>query len=269
MENHKPLILITNDDGIHSPGLLAAAEAVSGLGELLPSAPIHQQTGMGRAFPRMADTGILEPVELCAGGQEIQGFGVHGSPAFSVSYGVLELAPRKPDLCISGINYGENLGTCVSCSGTLGAAFEANSHGIPAIAVSIPMDLSLQRTDDYPQADWEAAKIVLRHWAQWVLENGMPAGVDTLNISLPLKPCDPKLCRITTQSRQNYYEFIRPGRRDFGKPYALKSEISLHMDTLERDSDIYAVCVDNVVSVTPMSMLMGAPQNAAALFSKV
>jgi 5'-nucleotidase len=85
MEEHRPLILLTNDDGIRSPGLLAAAEAVADLGELLLSAPIHQQTGMARAFPRTGDLGIIESVELSIGGQPIRGYGVHGSPAYSVS----------------------------------------------------------------------------------------------------------------------------------------------------------------------------------------
>lgn len=108
--------------------------------------------------------------------------------------------------------------------------------------------------------------MVLRRWVQKVLNCGMPNGVDTLNISLPADPYDPTVDRITRQSRQNYYEFQPPESRDMNQPYPLKSKLCLHMDQLEKDSDIYAVCLDHVVSVTPMTMLMGAPADLASLF---
>ena len=96
----KPLILITNDDGIHSPGLAAAACAAADLADILIVAPHTQQTGMARAFPRTEDAGIIEEEWIQINGQEVRGYGVHGSPALAVAHGVLELAERKPDLCI-------------------------------------------------------------------------------------------------------------------------------------------------------------------------
>ena len=132
----KPLIIVTNDDGVYSPGLCAAAEAVQDLGDLLVVAPRFQQTSMGRSFPKSKDVGIIEKIKIMLNGCEIEAYGVHGSPAHAVSHGILELAYRKPDLCISGINYGENLGLSISCSGTIGAAFEADSYDIPSIAIS-------------------------------------------------------------------------------------------------------------------------------------
>lgn len=131
----KPLILITNDDGVYSPGLIAA-EAVQYLGDLLIVAPRFQQTSMGRSFPKSDDVGVIEKMRVMVNGAEIDAYGVHGSPAHAVSHGILELAYKKPDLCISGINYGENLGLSLTCSGTIGAALEADSYEIPSIAVS-------------------------------------------------------------------------------------------------------------------------------------
>ena len=81
-----PLILVTNDDGIHSPGLRAAAEAVAGLGELLLVAPAKQQTSMSRAFPHDADVGVIEQVDVAVGGRAVTAYAVTGSPALAVTH---------------------------------------------------------------------------------------------------------------------------------------------------------------------------------------
>lgn len=252
----KPLILITNDDGIYSPGLAAAASAVKDIADILIVAPHMQQTSMGRAFTRNADTGIIEKKEMKINGQSVLAYAVHGTPALSVSHGVLELAERKPDLCISGINYGENMGSLLTCSGTLGAAFEAASYKIPAIAVSLEAELEMISSDDFKQKDWSLAIDMLRLWAIKVLETGMPQNVDIFNINVPSECNKREVYRITTQSRQNYFEFIKPGKRSFDKPFKLDSQLFVDEKTLEEDSDIYAVYKDRITSVTPLSMIM-------------
>lgn len=250
----KPLILVTNDDGYRSPGIRAAAEAVWDLGEVLIAAPYQQQSGMGRAFPRTADDGIIEQSEITVQGTAIPIYGVHGSPALAAAHGILEIAGRKPDLCISGINYGENLGMTVTCSGTLGAALEAVSHGVPAIAVSVGADLSVQRTNAFPRTDWKPAMRILRRLAGEVLEKGMWPGADLLNINLPGDGPDKLEYRVTSLSRQNYFCFRKPEKRDWSKPFSLQSERMVDLDLLEPDSDIYAVYVDGRISVTPLSV---------------
>lgn len=250
----KPLILITNDDGISSPGLLAAVEAVEGLGEIVVAAPHTQQTGMGRSFLRTEETGKIEKAEMLIHGRQQNAYKVHGSPAFSVAHGVLELSERKPDLCISGINYGENVGTTVTCSGTLGAVFEANSYGIPGIAVSVEADLKFHRSSQFMKMDWTEAQNILRLWTKRVLEEGMPKGVDLWNINVPASAVEPGSYRITTQSMQNYIHFIRPGKRELERPFRLDTMMRIDEDVLEKESDIYAVHVDRITSVTPMSL---------------
>lgn len=249
----KPLILITNDDGIRSPGIAAAAEAVADLGELLVVAPHKQQTGMGRAFPREEDTGKIDLTELTINDEKILAYGLHGSPALSVAHGVLELSSRKIDLCISGINYGENVGSILTCSGTLGAAFEASSHGIPAIAASLEMDMKVHWTNEFEDNDWTEAKQMLRKVAEQVLLEGMPKQVDILNINVPKDVQNPGEYRITTQSRQSYFEFLSPPKREFKEPYQLGSRCHIDEKTLEKDSDIYAVHIDKITSITPLS----------------
>lgn len=256
MCNKKPLILITNDDGVFSPGIKAAVAAVADMADIVIAAPHTQQTGMGRAFVRNSETGIIDEVEIEADGCVRKAYGVHGTPAFAVAHGILELADRRPDLCISGINYGENPSTVLTCSGTLGAAFESVTHGIPAIAVSVEADIKVQRSNEFHEMDFTYAANILRIWAKKVLTEGMPSNTEILNINVPSGTENKDEYRITVQSRQNYFEFVKPEKRDLKKAYALKTEIRVDLDTLEKDSDIYAVYVDRIASVTPLNTNM-------------
>lgn len=249
----KPLIMITNDDGIRSPGLMAAAAAAAAYGELLIAAPAVQQTGMGRAFPRTKESGMIEETLMNVGGKEYTAYAVHGSPALTVAHGVIELSERKPDLCISGINYGENLGTTLTCSGTLGAVFEASSHGIPGIAVSVSVEFGKHRSEEFDAIDWKPARTILCKFIENVLMHGMPEKTDIWNINVPACVKEPFSYRFTTQSRQNYFYFVKPEKRELGKPYNLRSIQYVDMNSLEKNSDIYAVYVENKISVTPLS----------------
>jgi 5'-nucleotidase len=132
----KKQILLTNDDGILSPGLWAAAESLSRLGFVTVAAPREQSSGMGRSLPGYSD-GIIKPEIVTVRDQDWQVYAVGGSPAQSVLHAVLEIMLVKPDLVVSGINYGENVATGVTISGTVGAAMEAASLGIPSLAVSL------------------------------------------------------------------------------------------------------------------------------------
>lgn len=115
----KLLALITNDDGISSPGLLAIAEALEPFFELLIVAPKDQQTNMGRGSLKGPTIGSLELCDLQVNGRTIQAYGIAGSPSQAVAHAVVEISDRKPDICVSGINYGENLGLAFTCSGTI------------------------------------------------------------------------------------------------------------------------------------------------------
>ena len=178
-----PLILVTNDDGVHSPGLHAAAEAVAGLGDLLLVAPATQQTAMSRAFVTDGEAGVIKRAVVHIAGRAVPGYAVAGSPVMAVTHAVLELADRPIALCVSGINYGENIGGAIGVSGTVGAAFEADALGIPAIAAAITAQVSEWRT--FGAVDWTAARHFTRLLARQVLENGMPEGVSVLNLNVP------------------------------------------------------------------------------------
>ena len=108
-DKNEILILVTNDDGIHSDGLAAAVRGAMRVGEVVIAAPNEQQTAMGRAYPSRKDLGVIDTVQLDIGiGTPVEAFAVHGSPGYAAAYGIAEIAPkikgRKPDITVSGIN---------------------------------------------------------------------------------------------------------------------------------------------------------------------
>lgn len=248
----KPIILLTNDDGIYSPGLKALAEAIDDIADIIVVGPIKQQTGMGRSFPKHKDNGIIEPVNLEINHKLIQAYGIHGSPAYVVAYAILELMDRKPDLCLCGINYGENLGLSLTCSGTVGAAFEANSHGVHAIAFSKAFDLSKQHNENFDDLNWEEDKKIVRRIVERILIQGFPKDIGIYNVNLPFIVNDDTKIRLTRQSRMNYSEFDTVSKRNFNEPYHLTSHISPDFSHLASNTDIYTVIIDKHVSVTPI-----------------
>lgn len=211
----KPLILLTNDDGIDSPGLAALAAAVDPLGELLIVAPLWQQTGMGRSrTQRHGLDGCISAQQVAYDGRGWPGYAANATPANCVIYAVRELADRPVDLVISGINYGENVGNSVTMSGTVGAAMEAADLGIPALAVS----LELPETADYyahlDNVDFSAAGAFARQFASLLLAHELPADVDLLKIEVPTSATLETGWVVTRQDRLNYYDSFPAARRD-------------------------------------------------------
>lgn len=248
----KPLILLTNDDGIQSPGLKAAAEAVLELGEIVIAAPAYQQTSMGKAFPRTKELGRIEPEKLILNGKKAIGYKVYGSPAYAVAHGILELSSRKPDICISGVNYGENLGTNLTCSGTVGAILESDTYGVLGIAFSVCADIGIQRSMEYPVREWDEVKKIVKYWVEKSLCKGMEYGASMLNINIPEPVPKPECFCYTRQSHQGYFSFSKPQKRDRHKAYEIPTVIDCTEDHLAKDDDIYAIRIRKIVSVTPI-----------------
>ncbi len=134
-------ILLTNDDGIQSPGLWTAAGALSNLGYVHVVAPRDQFSGAGRSMPSNSD-GVIKPQQMRVNEKDWTVYAVGGTPAQTVQHAILEILPERPDLVVAGINYGENLGTGVTVSGTVGAALEGASLGIPSLAISLETEPS-------------------------------------------------------------------------------------------------------------------------------
>ena len=132
--NSKPLILVTNDDGISAPGLRSLIHMMNSIGDVVVVAPDSPQSGMGHAIT-INSTLRCTKVKLDDGPQ--QEYSCSGTPADCVKLGVHEILKRKPDLCVSGINHGSNAAINVIYSGTMSAAIEAGIEGIPAIGFSL------------------------------------------------------------------------------------------------------------------------------------
>lgn len=247
----KPLILITNDDGIQSPGLHAAARAAATLGDVLVVAPNRQWSGAGRSLPHQVQ-GQIFPYSLQVNGRRIDAYQVDGSPAAGVLHALLELAPKKPDLLISGINYGENLGADITVSGTVGAALEGSANGVPALAVSLqtPKRMHTCPSDD---VDFSAAVHFIRFFARYLLKISLPFDVDVLKVDIPSDATPDTAWRLTRVSRHTYFTPLPPQRNDLTQAARIDYQALPHPEITEPDSDIYAVAVDRIVSLAPLS----------------
>ena len=152
-------IMVTNDDGIHAPGILALAEALRELGEVTVVAPDRERSAAGHSLTLHSPLRIFE---LRPGF-----FAVDGTPTDCVNMGIHSMLPFRPDLVVSGINHGANLGDDITYSGTVAAAMEATLMGIPAMAVSLA---SFEPSENFPAAAQVAMRV-----ARQILDQGLPA----------------------------------------------------------------------------------------------
>lgn len=252
MDMKKPQILLTNDDGIRSPGLWAAAAVLSELGYVTVTAPREQSSGMGRSLPNTSD-GIIHEERLQVNGQEWSVFAVGGSPAQSVLHGVLEVLKFKPDLVVSGINYGENVASGVTISGTIGAAMEAASLGISAMAVSLEAEQKYHLSYSN-EVNFSVAADFTKRFAQMLLMKKFPEDVDLLKVDVPW---DAKLdtpWRLTRVSKQRYFEPLPPERKSWDEPALVGYREAGSLNEEPEDTDVYAMRVKRWVSVSPMSL---------------
>ncbi|OYX85835.1 MAG: 5'/3'-nucleotidase SurE, partial [Flavobacteriales bacterium 32-34-25] len=173
MNKTKPLILITNDDGVSAPGINALIAVMSEIGEIVVVAPDKPQSGMGHAITTN-ETLYLNKISL--ENDPITIYSCSGTPADCVKIAVNEVLKRKPDLCVSGVNHGSNSSINVIYSGTMSAAIEAGIEGIPAIGFSL-LDFDWN-------ANFEEIKPFIRKIALEALENKLPKDV-VLNVNFP------------------------------------------------------------------------------------
>jgi 5'-nucleotidase len=252
----RPLILVTNDDGVASPGLHALAEAVADLGDLLIVAPSAQRTSAGRGYPPVVDR-VIYPTEVPLAGGYHPAYKADISPAQAVLLAVLSLADRPIDLCLSGINYGENLGTGVTVSGTVGAAIEASCLGIPSLAVSLETPHEFHYNHG-AGIDFGAAAFFTRYFARQVLAMGLPPQTDLLKIDVPATATSQTPWKVVRLSRQRYWEAVSAGYGRLEAP-DIGYQVNINHATLEPDSDIYTFAVEKLVSVVPITIDLTAP----------
>jgi len=250
MQNYN--ILITNDDGIDSPGLRAAVKAVLTIGNVTVIAPSCQQTGTGRGLIGEKQAS-LKPIEYHLNGKEIRAYHCECSPALIVRHSLRTIfKENRPDLLISGINYGENLGIDITSSGTIGAALEASSSGIPGIAISKQTDIESHHR--YTDQDWSASSFFLNRFAKSLLAKKLQTDVDVLKIDVPGDATPLTDFKITRLSRVGYYSKSIDNPNVNSRIGDGKTIINVNGADLDPESDIYAFAIDKVVSVTPLSL---------------
>lgn len=258
-----PLILVTNDDGIGSPGLHAAVAAVRSLGEFIVAAPRWQQTSAGRSLPAFF-TGRIYEETLEINGERISAYAVEGSPAQVVQHAILELAPRLPDLVVSGINYGENLGTGITVSGTVGAVLEAATFGVMGLAASLGVHKQHHRSHS-TEVSFDVAAHFITRMARLLMTRELPCDVALLKLDVPASATVETPWRLTRVSRQRYFVPISSRDSALSMPSPIDYEQALDVDRLESDSDIYAFAIDKIVSVSPISVDLTARVELAQL----
>ncbi len=246
-----PLIFISNDDGIHSPGLKAAAEAVHTLGDVLIVAPSEQQSGTGGSVKGNREE-FLRPINFAVNGQSLMAYHCDCSPGLTFLHGMAVLCrDRLPDLVISGFNYGVNLSSGITGSGTVGVGFHAAIHGLPALAVSL--EVEHQFLFNYGEVDWSAAIHFTRYFAEIILARKMPAGVDILKIDIPANATSVTPWKVTRLSRTPYFVYSIPCPTPQSRiGDALTTTVE--KEQIEKGSDVDAVFVEKVISVTPLTI---------------
>jgi 5'-nucleotidase len=235
----RPLILVTNDDGINAPGIRTLIGIMNTIGDVVVVAPDSPQSGMGHAIT--VDATLYVNRVLVDDGPQTE-YRCSGTPADCVKLAIRELLDRKPDLCVSGINHGSNASINVIYSGTMSAAVEAGIEGIPAIGFSL-MDYSWS-------ANFEASKSYVKNITLEVLKNKLPKDV-VLNVNIPnISKIDIKGVKVCRQARGNWVEAFDKRVNPMGKDYYWLSGKFVNLDG-GNDTDEYAL-ENGYVSVVPV-----------------
>lgn len=236
----KPLILVTNDDGITAPGLRALISYMKKIGDVVVVAPDSPQSGMGHAIT-LDSTLYSKKMKIDLDEAGIEEYSCSGTPADCVKLALQVLLKRKPDICVSGINHGSNSSINVIYSGTMSAAIEAGIEGVPAIGFSLC---------DYSwNADFSQAGDFIQQIVSEALANKMPKGV-VLNVNIPkLTEKNIKGIKICRQAKANWKEKFDKRTNPMGKDYYwLTGEFEL-LDKGE-DTDEWALS-NGYISLVP------------------
>ena len=252
MQTIRPQILLTNDDGILSPGLWAAAASLSKLGFVTVAAPREQASGAGRSLPNSSD-GIIQEKRVQVNGQEWSVYAVGGSPAQTILHAVYDVMKRKPDLVVSGINYGENVASGITISGTVGAAMEGASLDIPAMAVSLEADAKFHLSYSKEVSFVVAAEFTARI-ARFLLERKLPDDVNLLKVDVPSDATVDTPWQWTRVSRQRYYQPVPPQRESLSEPGLMEYREAAEFEDEPHDTDVYVLRKKRMVSVSPLSL---------------
>jgi 5'-nucleotidase len=232
-----PTILITNDDGIFSPGIEALAVALKTIGDVIVIAPDREKSATSQSLT------ITKPLKVIQ--INPNKYTIDGTPTDCIALGISKILDKKPDLVVSGINLGGNLGDDINYSGTVAAAKEGTLLGVPSFAISIVA---------FKDYIFEASMDIAPKIALMILKNGLPANT-LLNVNLPLLPPDQiKGVKYTKQGKRIYNNSIKEINDPWGRPHFW---IGGGIPTWDGgdDSDYHAIS-NGYISITPLQLDM-------------
>lgn len=248
----KPLILVTNDDGITAPGIRCLIKVMNTIGDVVVVAPDSPQSGMGHAIT-VNDTLHCKKETIDNGPQKE--YSTSGTPADCVKLAKHEILDRTPDICVSGINHGSNSSINVIYSGTMSAAIEAGIEGIPAIGFSL---------SDYSwEANFKPLEAFVKNITTNVLKHGLSKGV-VLNVNFP-KPSDEPIkgVKVCRQAKGNWEENFEKRTNPHGKEYYWLAGKFMNLDS-GKDTDEWALA-NNFVSVVPVQFDLTAHESISQI----
>ncbi|AMD17431.1 hypothetical protein TL18_04990 [Methanobrevibacter sp. YE315] len=261
-------ILISNDDGVFAPGILAAKQAVDDLADVTVVAPDKNNSSVGRRISLFKHLKL----DLCELEDGSPAYSVSGSPADAVIVGADYVMDEKPDLVITGINSGVNISCDITTSGTVCAALEAVSLGIPAIAVSLFVDPKTAYKQDengewYVEYDFTLTKKVLHDLVSRIIDEGFPEGVDLFNLNVPSnyeseevkitslshKMLDKDVIDNTNIEKRELFNYPLDENQSSDDLIMITSNL---VQEYEEGSDGHALIVEKRPSLTPLNVNM-------------
>ena len=238
-ESTRPLILVTNDDGVTAPGIRNLVESIADLGDIVVVAPDSHQSGMGHAI---TISNILRMSPHDFGMDGVEAYKTTGTPVDCVKLAIYKILKRKPDVLVSGINHGSNASINVIYSGTMSAAVEGALEGIPSVGFSL--------CDFAEDADFRASRNVARTVTKQVLAHGTPKGT-CLNVNIPVvAPEDLKGMKVCRQGAGHWADSFEERQAPGGKTYYWMTGNFTDVDKGE-DTDEWAL-KHGYVSVVPV-----------------
>jgi len=242
-------ILLINDDGIRSSGLTALKKRLDRLGKVVVVAPKEEISGVGKAITSTRHVRV-EEVEL---GDGSKAYAIDGTPADAYLLGINKILKRSPDLAVTGINLGPNLGIDDFLnSGTIGAALEAAIHGVPAIAVSYcKREISDQKADKskITVRELELAADIAEKLAEYVLKKGMPPDMDLLSINVP-EDADCTKLKVTNLSYVGYGDLFTEEEKGYR---IVRWRLADYVDSYP-ETDVHVVKDEGCISITPIKI---------------
>lgn len=244
----RPLILVTNDDGVYAKGIVTLSEHLRKIGDVMVVAPDQQRSAASHSIT------LHRPLRVKKTDKDV--YAVDGTPTDCIMIALNEIMKKRPDIIVSGINDGANLGDDVHYSGTVSAAFEGGVLGIPSIAISLVSN----GHENFAFAADFARKLVLK-----VLTEGLPKGI-ILNVNVPdLTPSKIKGCTIVSQGKRNYGNLIVEKVDPRGKKYYWIGGDETGFEDIA-ESDCNAIR-DGKISITPLRVNLTDPTTLELLKS--